>query len=102
MYLVQILLPLYENSGRRVPRKVFRAAAKRLAAEFGGVTAYTRAPAEGLWRRTSNKLDRDDIIVFEVMSDRANKAYWRAAQRELRQEFVQDEILVRSIRTRRL
>jgi hypothetical protein len=26
----------------------------------------TRAPAEGLWRRASNKLDRDDIVVFEV------------------------------------
>jgi hypothetical protein len=102
MYLVQILLPLYENSGMRVPRKVFRSTAKKLAAQFGGVTAYTRAPAEGLWRRASNKLDRDDIVVFEVMSDRADKAYWRAAQRELRRAFVQDEILVRAIRARRL
>jgi hypothetical protein len=38
--------------GNRIrSRRLFRATAKARAKEFGGVTAYTRAPAEGLWQR---------------------------------------------------
>ncbi len=48
MHLVQILLPLYDKRGRRIARSRFRKTAAELAREFGGVTAYSRAPAEGL------------------------------------------------------
>ncbi|MEO6186479.1 MAG: hypothetical protein ABIP38_11340 [Steroidobacteraceae bacterium] len=45
MYLIQILLPLYDNAGRRIPESTFRQAGKELTARFGGLTAYVHQPA---------------------------------------------------------
>ena len=50
MHLVQILLPLWDNEGRRLPRALYAELARELTERFGGLTAHTRAPAEGLWR----------------------------------------------------
>ena len=40
-----------------------------MARAFDGVTAYLQAPAEGVWRRGERSTD-DDIVVFEVMSEK--------------------------------
>jgi hypothetical protein len=48
MYLIHILLPLKDNQGRPHGRELFRGVAGELTERFGGLTAYTRAPAEGL------------------------------------------------------
>ena len=48
MYLIQILLPLNDNQGRPVARELFRDVGSELTGRFGGLTAHTRAPAEGL------------------------------------------------------
>ena len=77
MHLIQILLPLYKKGGGRVSRALLRSTAKQLAQEFGGVTAYTRAPAQGLWRRNGAKLDRDDIVVYEVMAPTVDPVFGR-------------------------
>ena len=41
-----------------------------LADRFGGVTAYMRAPARGLWKGDTGETTRDDIVIFEVMMRR--------------------------------
>jgi hypothetical protein len=46
-HLMQILLPVYDNVGQRFSTDYYNQV--RLADMFGGLTAYTRAPAEGLW-----------------------------------------------------
>ena len=46
MYLIHILLPLNDNEGRPHGRELLRAV--ELTERFGGLTAHTRAPAEGL------------------------------------------------------
>jgi hypothetical protein len=102
VHLIQILLPLYEKSGRKVSRALLRSTAKQLADEFGGLTVYTRAPAEGLWRRRGAKLDRDDVVVYEVMAQKVDLRFWGARRGKLEKEFVQDAIVVRAIRARRL
>jgi hypothetical protein len=102
MHLIQILLPLYEKSGRKVSRALLRSTAKQLADEFGGLTAYARAPAEGLWRRRGAKLDRDDVVVYEVMAQKVDLGFWSARRGKLEKEFVQDAIVVRAIRAKRL
>jgi hypothetical protein len=99
MHLIQILLPLYKKSGARVSRALLRSTAKQLAKEFGGVTAYTRAPAQGLWRRSGAKLDRDDIVVYEVMAPTVDPMFWKARRPVLEKDFMQDEIMVRAVRT---
>jgi len=98
MDLVQILLPLYDRRGRKIPRTVLRGAASCLAEEYGGVTAYTRSPALGMWRAAPDKLDRDEVVVYEVMVSSANKSSWAATRRRLEKAFRQDRIVVRAMR----
>jgi hypothetical protein len=94
MHLIQILLPLCKKGGARVSRALLRSTAKQLAKEFGDVTAYTRAPAQGLWRRSGAKLDRDDIVVYEVMAPTVDPMFWKARRRVLEKDFMQDEIIL--------
>ena len=67
-----------------------------LTAHFGELTAFTRAPAEGLWRSGSEKTSSDDIVVLEVMSEVIDRDWWRAYKRELTARFHQQEIDVRA------
>jgi hypothetical protein len=39
MHLIHILLPMKDNKGKPIGRKLFRSAAKELAEKFGGLTA---------------------------------------------------------------
>lgn len=66
MYLVQILLPRADNSGRPFPKQEYDEVKEELAHAFDGVTAYLRAPAEGLWKE-GEEASHDDIVIFEVM-----------------------------------
>ena len=45
MHLIHILLPLNDNKGKALPKKLFRAVADEMTVKFGGLTAHTRAPA---------------------------------------------------------
>ena len=60
-HLVQILLPIYDNHGSKFAPEVYGQVRSQLTESFGGLTAYTRAPAEGLWG-TGDQVKRDDIV----------------------------------------
>jgi hypothetical protein len=62
---------------------------------FGGLTAYTRAPAEGVWE-SGTTLKRDDIVVVEVMVDSLDRTWWAAYRRDLKRLFRQDQIVLRA------
>jgi hypothetical protein len=95
VHLVQILLPLYHNAGAPLPRALYDRVRGELAGRFGGLTAFTRAPAEGHWR-TEGETKRDDIVVFEVMTESLDLAWWRAYRRELEEGFRQEAIVIRA------
>jgi len=92
-YLVQILLPVYDNSGQRLPKEHYVKVRTKLTQAFGGLTAFTRAPAEGFWG-TGGAVKRDDIIVVEVMTDTLDRSWWRKYRIELEQLFEQDEVVI--------
>jgi hypothetical protein len=46
MHLVQLLLPLCDNSGNAFAETVYTSIRRELTERFGGVTAFTRAPAQ--------------------------------------------------------
>ncbi len=96
MNLVQILLPLYDNEGNRVPKEAFGVVRDDLTKTFGGVTVYSRAPAEGLWKDDGASVQHDDVILFEVMVDKLDREWWRAYRKDLESRFRQDEIAVRA------
>ena len=97
MKLIQVLLPAFGKEGRAIARKTFRTTACQLAKDFGGVTAYTRAPAEGLWQRKGMKLERDDIVIYEVMAKTVDRRLWALRKKQLANAFRQDEVVVRSL-----
>lgn len=102
MYLVELFLPLRDEEGTRFPKKMFDAVRDELAGLFGGVTAFTRAPATGLWEDEGGEVRRDEMVLFEVMAAQVDHGWWRAYRMELEQRFRQDEVLVRATAIERL
>ena len=102
MYLVQLLLPLYDNSGHRFENPRFVRVMDELTDRYGGVTAYTRSPAEGAWREGGGAVDKDEVVMFEVMVDHLDREWWLRYRVELEQRFAQDELVVRATAMERL
>ena len=97
MYLVQILLPLYDNDGHAFEPADYLKLRSELADHFGGVTAYTRAPARGVWKDDSGETTRDDIVIFEVMTEDLDRAWWSAFRKEMERRFRQEHVIVRAL-----
>lgn len=95
MHLVQILLPLYDNSGMLFPRNEYTRVRDVLAEKFGGITTYFRSPAEGIWKETPTMTVRDDIVIYEVMTEVLDRDWWRDYRKKLAGRFRQDMLIVR-------
>jgi hypothetical protein len=95
MHLIEILLPLNDNNARPFEAGKYAAIRKHLTERFGGLTAFTRSPAQGTTTNGS-KTVHDDIIVFEVMTEKLDRSWWRSYRRQLEQEFRQDAIVIRA------
>jgi hypothetical protein len=93
--LITLLLPLYDGEGRAFPRELYEKVRRELTERFGGLTAFTRAPAEGLWR-DEGRTERDDIVVLEVMADELDRSWWSGYRADLEARFMQDEIVIRA------
>ena len=92
MHLVTLLLPVYDED-----------VAHELTERFGGVTAYARAPAKGLWKETpEHGTTHDDIVVYEVMVDKLDAVWWSQYRRRLEARFAQKELVVHAQEIRRL
>lgn len=94
-HLVQILLPKDDNQGHPYDLSVFQTVQSRLAGRFGGVTAYSRAPAEGVWAHDGTH-EHDDIVVMEVMVETLDRAWWSTFRRELETTLRQHQIVMRA------
>src|SRR6476661_1828081 len=95
MHLVQLMLPLYDNDGRAIDAQLFRKVKEELLERFGGVTAFTRAPAQGLWD-DGQGVRRDDVLLYEVMVESLDRAWWGKYRRELEAKFRQEEVVIRA------
>lgn len=96
MHLIQLLLPLYDNDQHPFSRAMFQDVARELTERFGGLTAYTRAPAEGLWRDEAERTSRDEIVVYEVMAEQLDVKWWQEYRHRLETRFRQDQIIARA------
>ena len=97
MHLIQILLPVQEFS-----RQSYDALSRELTEKFGGVTAYSRAPAAGLWKETAGSTVQDDIVVYEVMVEALDREWWATYRRALERAFDQSELVIRALPIERL
>jgi hypothetical protein len=95
MHLIEIFLPLNDNCGRPFGADKYTAIRQHLTERFGGLTAFTRSPAQGTTTEGGETV-HDDIIVFEVMTEKLNVPWWRSYRLQLEQEFRQDAIMARA------
>ncbi|HEX9953207.1 MAG TPA: hypothetical protein VGB53_15660 [Rubricoccaceae bacterium] len=102
MYLVQLLLPLADNDGQPFPAAHYDSVRDELTRRFGGLTAYSRAPAVGLWGPDADRATQDDVVVYEVMADTLDRAWWRSFRETLERRFAQDALVVRAHEVERL
>lgn len=96
MYLVQFLLPLRDNEGRPFARADFERVHTELTERFGGVTAFLQSPAQGAWKE-EGETARDEVVLYEVMAEALERAWWKDYRAQLERRFRQERILVRAL-----
>jgi hypothetical protein len=102
VFIVEIFLPLHDNNGVAFAPELFVAVRAELAQRFGGVTAFMRSPAVGIWQDDAGRPRRDEIVVFEVMAETLDREWWRSYRRQLEVTFRQDEVVIRGTESMRI
>ena len=101
MHVVEILLPLRDNGGQPFGQELYSGVRRDLVERFGGLTAFTRSPAEGLWDEGGGTA-HDEIVIFEVMSDTLERGWWADYRARLEESFAQEVILIGAGEVRQL
>jgi hypothetical protein len=92
---VEILLPVHDNEGQPFDYEAHARVRQELTKRFGGVTAFMRAPAQGSDDK-NGKIQHDDIVIIEVMTQTLDKNWWTSYRHQLEQSFSQNEIVIRA------
>lgn len=102
MHLIQFLLPLYDNNKQPFTQKDFDQVSDELVKRFGGVTAFRRSPAEGVWRENQGDVSHDEVVIFEVMVEQLERQWWAGYREELERRFRQEKIIFRATQVEQL
>lgn len=92
--MIQIYLPLYDPDGKAFPQRYYEKIKEELNEKFGGLTMYTRSPAEGLWKEDQQKTVKDDLLILEVIASELEQDFWRQYKHNLKKIFKQEELLI--------
>ena len=96
-FLVQILLPRRRGVTGDVSDSDFGQTRTELVERFDGVTAYLRSPAQGAWTAPDGRVERDDVVMIEVVTETFDRAWWRAYAVRLAERFQQEAIHIRAL-----
>ena len=102
MHLVQILLPVYGNDGKALAHDAYGVIRDELVERFGGLTAFTQSPAEGLWTTNDQRTERDEVIMIEVMVEAIDKSWWASYRERLQIRLRQVSVVIRVLPMERL
>ena len=102
MFLIEFFLPTFDNDGKQFAKDEFDRVRRELTERFGGVTAFMRSPAMGLWSDDAGQVRGDDLVSFEVMAETLDRDWWRSYREQLGKRFRQQEILMRASSFERL
>jgi hypothetical protein len=92
MYLVTIPRPLCRDEGAAQPQGIV-GVRRALVDRLGGVSAFTRAPAEGKYAEGIVVAHND--VKVEVMVHEFDRGRWGDSNETLERQFAQVEILIR-------
>ena len=97
MVLIQVLLPVVgsKKAPEGDPRLI--TTARELGEAFGGLTAYMRSPAKGLWTSPAGRTEEDEVVMVEVVTERFDQTWWKQYAARLAERFGQDVIHVRAL-----
>ena len=95
-YLIQALLPCKRGDGSAMEVSTFERICAELTERFGGITAYTRAGAEGRWKDGDGQVCNDDVIAVEIVAKDLDWSWWSGFRERLEHELDQEEILIRA------
>ena len=96
MFLIQILLPLVTGD-TRVDNSKFTETRRELLEKFEGVTAYLRASAQGAWTAPDGHVERDEVVMVEVVTEAFDRDWWRTYAETLARRFDQASSHIRAI-----
>ena len=94
LFLIQLLLPA---SNDRKDDAAFSKTKDELVERFGGVTAYTHSPAQGVWISPDGGKARDSMLMVEVLAEELDTPWWRSYKTTLAARFAEKEIHVRAL-----
>jgi len=94
--LIQMLLPTRSAAGAAFTDELLQRTREELVDQFGGLTAYTRSPATGVWTSPRGDVEEDKVLMIEVLSARFDKEWWRSYAETLKQRFEQETIHIRA------
>jgi hypothetical protein len=92
--LVQLLLPITDNSGKKFQKEIFADIKAELTDKFQGVTAFSQAPAEGIWK-DEYSIMKEQIILYEIMVANVDKKWWTLFTKRLEVTLKQQKIVLR-------
>jgi hypothetical protein len=96
VFLIEFFLPVFDNGGAHFPKHEFDRVRRELTERFGGVTAFMRSPAMGLWADETGQVRRDELVNFEIMTETLDRDWWRNYREQLAKRFRQEEIVMRA------
>ena len=96
MTLIQLLLPAVDGEQRVETERLTRTR-HELVDRFGGITAYLRAPAQGVWTSSEGHREQDHMIMVEIVTKTLDRTWWRQYTAELARRFEQEVIHVRAL-----
>ena len=80
-------MPVFDQDDKAFSAEIYAPMIKELTDIFGGITTYTRTPARGLWKEDNAQVVKDDIIVYEVMTEEVESLWWKDYKEQLRIKF---------------
>lgn len=96
MYQIQLLLSLYNNEGKAFPSSHYEKVKLFFNDKFGGITMYTRTSVVGLWKESPHSTVKDELIIYEILSDQLEKDFWQHYKSDLQSLFQQEEMVIKA------
>lgn len=96
MVLVQLLLPTKSAERATFSDELLRRTRQELIDRFGGLTAYTRSPAAGVWTSPEGNVEEDTMVMIEVLAESVDASWWQSYAETLKRRFNQQTIHIRA------
>jgi inorganic pyrophosphatase len=100
--LIHFPLPLYKQDGKKFPSNYYTTLHQKLVKKFGGLTVYSRSPAEGFWQADDKKVIKEDMLVHEVMASEVDELFWQKLKSSLMKKFEQQDVIITCSRISRI